>query len=377
MTPELESADAERGIAQGFEGYARESRGPGVRNTVVVLPSVICSGVVAESIADAVPEATVTPHDHGCGQIGADKDQTRRTLLNVSENPNVAGVVVVGLGCETLDSEALAADLSLPVRQTAIQTAGGTDEAIEEGIAAAEELVADAREQGSHREQFDLSDLTLGVTVSDLADSTVESVTPAVGALIRRVVDAGGRVVVGGLGPLVPHADSADDLTADAETADALRDALERHRDEAPPTPLRRSAGDRDPTDVSLLWDREPLVDVLAYGEKADHDAGVAVVGSMGGFEETSTALTAAGAQVVVHGTADGIPTGHPVVPVLKVTGDPDTAAALADDIDVDAPSASPDELVEGVLATADGQETAAEGHGLTSFAISRAGPSL
>jgi len=370
MTPAMEPAAR-------FAGYAREDRQPGVRNTVVILPSVICSGVVAESIADAVPEATVTPHDHGCGQIGADKDQTRRTLLHVSENPNVAGVVVVGLGCETLDSEALAADLSVPVRQTAIQTAGGTDEAIEAGVAAAEELVDEARESERRRERFDLSEMTLGVTVSDLTDSTVETVNPAVGALVRRVVDAGGRVVVGGLGGLVPHVDRAEDLAADAETAEALRDAIQRHRDETPPTPLRRAADEWDVTDVSLLWDRDPVVDVLAYGETADHDAGVAVVESVGGFEETATALAAAGAQVVVHGTADGIPTGHPVVPVLKVTGDPDTAAALADDIDVDAAAAGPDDLVDAVAEAADGAETAPERHGLTSFAISRAGPSL
>jgi len=370
MTPEMDAT-------QGFEGYARDERAPGVRNTVVVLPSVICSGVVAESIAERVPEATVTPHDHGCGQIGADKDQTRRTLRHVSENPNVAGVVVVGLGCETLDSEALAADLSVPVRQTAIQTAGGTDEAIEEGIAAAAELVPDAREGETKHEQFTLADLTLGVTVSDLADSTVETVNPAVGALVRRVVDAGGRVVVGGFESLAPHADSATALTVDAQTADALRGALERHPQQGRPTPLRRSAGERDPTDIALLWDHDPLVDVLAYGETATHDSGVAVVGSTGGFEETATALAASGAQIVVHGTADGVPTGHPVVPVLKLTGDPGTAAALADDIDIDASSAGTDDLVNAVLATADGAETAAERHGLTSFAVSRAGPSL
>ena len=94
-------------------------------------------------------------------------------------------------------------------------------------------------------------------------------------------------------------------------------------------------------------------------------------------FEETATALAAAGAQVVVHGTADGIPTGHPVVPVLKATGDPGTAAALADDVDVDAATADEGALLDAVLDVASGTPTAAEGHGLTAFAVSRSGPSL
>jgi altronate dehydratase large subunit len=62
---------------------------------------------------------------------------------------------------------------------------------------------------------------------------------------------------------------------------------------------------------------------------------------------------------------------------VLKVTGDPGTAAALPNDVDVDATTASPDDLLEWVLDVADGAETCAESHGLTEFAITRIGPSM
>ncbi|MFC6730753.1 altronate dehydratase, partial [Natronoarchaeum mannanilyticum] len=93
--------------------------------------------------------------------------------------------------------------------------------------------------------------------------------------------------------------------------------------------------------------------------------------------EEAATALAAAGASVVVHVTADGVPTGHPVVPVLKVTGDGATAEALADDIDLDARAADADAVLDELVRVAGGERTASEDHGLTSFAISRVGPSL
>ncbi|MFC7028554.1 hydrolase [Halomicroarcula sp. GCM10025710] len=115
----------------------------------------------------------------------------------------------------------------------------------------------------------------------------------------------------------------------------------------------------------------------MQNGERATAPRGLTVVDAPSRFEEATTALAAAGASLVVHVTADGIPTGHPVVPVLKVTGDAETASALATDIDIDARTADADDVLERLAAVADGELTATERHGLTKFAISRIGPSL
>lgn len=367
MTPQVSEST--------LTGFVRDGRPPGVRNHVLVLPSVICSGDVAEAIADRVPRAVCAPHDHGCGQIGADKDQTRRTLVHVAENPNVAGVVLVGLGCETLDSESLAADVDVPVRRTTIQDAGGTDAAIEAGQAAAEALLA--RERASERRPVEPSALTLGVVVSDQADSTVRNVHPAIGRAVRTVLDSGGRVLVAGIEALLPHLDSVGSVSIDAATADALAESLRGRRERSPPSRSQVDGADRSLDAVTALWDHEPVSDVLEYGERPSSESGFALIDSGPGFEEAATALAAAGAQVVVHGTADGIPTGHPIVPVLKVTGSAETADALRGDIDVDASDDGDDSVVEAVRATADGEATAGEEHGLETFAISRSGPSL
>ncbi|MFD1634368.1 UxaA family hydrolase, partial [Haloplanus ruber] len=140
------SDDASEPLSAPLEAYARDD-GVGVRNRVLVVPSVICSHIVAQRIADAVDRAVCAPHDHGCAQIGADHEQTERTLLNVTRNPNVAGATVVGLGCEHLQSGPFAeriADHDVPVREAAIQDVGGSDACIEVGTEATRDLATAA-----------------------------------------------------------------------------------------------------------------------------------------------------------------------------------------------------------------------------------------
>jgi altronate dehydratase large subunit len=364
------TSEARTRAVETFDGYVRDGRRTGVRNHVLVLPSVICSSIVAESIASAVPEAICASHDHGCGQIGGDKRQTRQTLVHTAENPNVAGVVVVGLGCETLDSQDIADDLSVPVRHTAIQTAGGTQAAIDEGTKAARELVEQAG--GGDRSPVDLGELTLGVATSDVSTSTVQTVHPLVGDLCRRVLDAGGRVVVGATDALAADG-QATDLTADDAVAARLADLREMVR----AGPSSTADGSVSTADLKELFADEPIREVVPYGDRTALDSGVAVVETPSVFEETATGLVAAGAQVIVHGTAAGIPTGHPLAPVVKVSADSGTVAAIPDDIDVDATEAQSDTLARRTRAVASGEPTATENHRLAPFAITRSGPSL
>lgn len=360
-----------------FEGYRRPDGRIGVRNRVLVLPSVICSHVVAETIAERGDRTVAAPHDHGCGQLGADNEQTEAVLRGVAANPNVAGTVVVGLGCEEVQSGAVAAAIEergLPVREVAIQDAGGTDECVERGVAAARELAeyvdAATADRGS------LGDLTVGV-VGDLADSSVERAQPLVGELLDRVLAAGGRAVVAGSERFVAHPkETRDRATAAAsEGVDAL---FERHADH--PARATRVAADAAEkgfeASAGLLGDA-PISEVVPYGEQPTTDSGVAIVDAPSRFEEAATALAAAGAHIVVHVTADGVPAGHPIVPVLKVSGDEETVASLPADVDVDATTATTADLVDRVLRTAGGDRVCPERHGLTEFAITRIGPSI
>ncbi|WP_254546851.1 UxaA family hydrolase [Halomarina pelagica] len=372
---DLESAPE----AGQFEGFERPDGSVGVRNAVLVLPSVICSHVVADRIADAVPEAVSTPHGHGCAQIGSDNDQTRRTFLGLGSNPNVAGTVVVGLGCEVLQSEDVAARLAerdVPVRELSIQGVGGTDECVEEGVRHVRDLRRVARETA--RTRAHLGDLTVGVVSSDLDDSTVGEADPLVGRLVEAVVEAGGRVVVAGNERLTAHPDAARAAAATDAVADAMDALFARHRGyPAKATRVAAEASGMAFEDATRSWGGLPVNEVVDYGDRVTVDSGVAVLDAPSRFEEAATGLAAAGAQLVVHVTADGIPAGHPVVPVVKVSGDAATVDALAEDIDVDARRVDGATFRERLLAVADGAPSRAERHGLTQFAITRVGPSM
>ena len=260
----------------GFEPVDRGERGVGVRDRVLVLPSVICSRAVADRIADRVPGAVSAPHDHGCGQIAADAAQTRRAFLGIGTNPNVAGTVVVGLGCESIQSDDVAAALAerdVPVREVAIQDAGGTDACVEAGVEAAEDLRA-----ADPPADPDLSDLTVGIVSGDLTDSTRGVADPLVGAFVDDLVDAGGRAVVAGSERVAAHPDAAAESAASEEVADSLRAVADRQRDRpARATRVSAAADEVDFTVATRAWGSGPLGDVLDYGERAT-EPGVSVV---------------------------------------------------------------------------------------------------
>lgn len=366
-------------IPSELASVVRDDGQIGVRNRVLVLPSVICSHVVAERIADQVPSAVGTPHDHGCAQLGSDIDQTKRTFCNLATNPNIAGTVMVGLGCEGVQSDDVAAELDqrdVPVREVAIQDVGGTDECIDAGTELTRELAVSQSLPDSPN-RVSLSDLTVGVVASDLRDSTTDVAEPIVGEFVDDLVAAGGRAILAGTERFVAHPDAAR-----AQTAPAARDGLEalmnRHRERpAKVTRLRRTADVKSfESLVDVIADRK-VEEVVQYGSQTTISDGVALLDSPSEFAEAATGLVAAGAQLIVHVTADGVTTGHPLAPVIKVSADETTAAALPDDIDIDARSADSESLRDRVLAVANGERCCAEKHGVTEFAITRVGPSM
>ena len=374
------TTDGSRSLGpETFTGFRRDDGRIGVRNRVLVVPSVICSHIVAERITEASERAVCTPHDHGCAQIGADHEQTERTLLNLTRNPNVAGTTVVGLGCEHLQSGAFADRIAaegVPVRETAIQDAGGSDACIEEGIDATRELTRTTLTDD--RTDATLDDLTVGIVSSDLDRSTREIADPIVGETVDALLDAGARVVVAGTERLAAHPDAAAARGATDAITEDIRAACER--DAAQPGSAQRvarHAADAEFESILGTWGSARIDEFVPYGGRATLDEGLALIDAPSRFEEAATALAAAGASIIVHVTADGIPTGHPVVPVLKVTGDETTAEALAADIDIDARTVESAEILDELVRVAAGGSTAAEEHGLIKFAINRVGPSL
>ena len=109
-----------------FMGYRRADGKAGIRNHVLILPAVVCANRVARGIADMVSGAVWVEHQNGCTQLGADLELSKRVLVAHGTHPNVFGVVVVGLGCETLRAQAVAEEIRVacpdkPVKLVIIQ----------------------------------------------------------------------------------------------------------------------------------------------------------------------------------------------------------------------------------------------------------------
>src|SRR4029079_14857845 len=126
----------------GFLGYRRPDGRVGTRNHVLVVPTVICSSVVAERVAAAAaPIGTALPHLAGCGQLGPDMRVTHETLAAYCAHPNVGAVLVVALGCEQVVAQALADAArrhGKPAAVVAIQSEGGTVRTTAKGVALAQ-----------------------------------------------------------------------------------------------------------------------------------------------------------------------------------------------------------------------------------------------
>ena len=119
-----------------FMGYRRPNGTVGVRNHVLVLPTVICSARTALRIANRIPGAVAFYHEHGCGHLVPDYLRTKRTLIGHGTNPNVASVLVVGLGCEQVTAQEVAEGIAASgkrVEVLVIQECGGIRKTIKMG----------------------------------------------------------------------------------------------------------------------------------------------------------------------------------------------------------------------------------------------------
>jgi altronate dehydratase len=149
--------------APELRGFRRADGSFGVRNQVLVLPSVVCATQVARQIASAEGAIGIV-HQHGCLHVGDDLLHTEDELLGTATNPDVGAALVVSLGCETLRGKRLAAAIGergQTVELVGIQAAGGSERAVTEGRAAAARMGAALAAQ--EREPMATRDLVVGI----------------------------------------------------------------------------------------------------------------------------------------------------------------------------------------------------------------------
>ena len=385
-----------------FLGYRRADGRVGTRNHVLVVPTVICASVVAERIAAAAaPIATALPHLAGCGQLGPDMRLTHDTLAAYCGHPNVGAVLVVALGCEQVIAQRLAdaaRRAGKPAEILAIQSEGGTVRTTAKGIEIVRAMAA--RLAGEPREWCEANGLILSLKCGGSDYTSGLASNPTLGRVADRLVDLGGSAVLGEIAEIM----GAEHLLASRATRPAtsamLIQVITRVEMEAralgldirgtQPSPGNIRGGLTTIEEKSLGathkgGERAPLEDVVGYAAPIRRK-GLTVMDTPGLDVESVTGMVGGGAQVVVFTTGLGTPTGNPIAPVIKITGNARTARQMADNIDLDVSGimddtetldASADRLFDEILAVASGRPTAAETLGHREFAIHRRNPTI
>jgi altronate dehydratase large subunit len=381
-----------------FQAYLRPDGRAGIRNHLLVLPSVFCANVAAERIAEAVPGAVALSHPYGCAQL--DADRVADTLASIGAHPNVGATLVIGLGCEVVQADALAnriAATGQTVEVLSIQREGGTLKTIASGRELAQKLAAHLAAQ--RRRMVSLSKLVLATECGGSDATSGLAANPVVGVVADRVAAVGGTVILSETAELMGAEHILARRAANAgvgrqivEMVSAVeRETLRLGVDlrAAQPSPGNVAGGLTTIEEKSLgciyKAGSSAVQGVLAYAEPPP-GPGLYVMDTPGHDGESVTGMVAGGAQIVIFSTGRGTPLGAPVAPVIKLTANPRTARSMADHIDFSAAGVITGEttvekageaLWAFLLRTLEGQETATEILGHREFAITRAGPSV
>jgi altronate dehydratase large subunit len=386
----------------GFLGYRRPDGRIGVRNYVLVVPTVICSTVVCERIAAARPNDIVAlPHLAGCGQIGPDRTMTQETLLAYCGHPNVGAVLVVALGCEQIIAQELAEAArraGKPTEIVAIQALGGTPATIARGTEVALSM-ADAIAD-TQRTACDVASLVLSLKCGGSDYTSGLAANPALGRVADRLVAFGGSAVLGEVAEIMGAEHLLAARAARPAVATQLIRLIDRVEGEAialgldirgtQPSPGNIRGGLTTIEEKSLGavhkgGEHTPLEEVVPYAARVTRP-GLTVMDTPGLDVESVTGMVGGGAQVVVFTTGLGTPTGNPIAPVIKITGNAQTARRMTDNIDLDVSGVLTDSedldvaagrLLDEILAVCSGKRVAAEVLGHREFAIHRRNPTI
>ncbi len=380
-----------------FLGYRRGDGRVGVRNHVLILSTVVCANEVASRIKRRIPSTVVGVHPFGCAMLGVDLEQFRRTLVGIANHPNVGAVLVVGLGCEQIDAPSLAKEITggdKIAEAMVIQECGGVQGAVRRGLQAVRQIQGVlARDEPV---ACPVSELIMATECGGSDFSSGLTANPAIGFVSDRLIELGGTVILSETAEIIGAEHLLAARAINKGVARGIQRIVERVEENARragtdirganPSPGNIRGGITTIEEKSLgciyKAGTKPVQGVVEYAESIG-GKGLWIMDTPGQDVESITGMVAGGAQIVVFSTGLGTPVGCPIAPVIKITGNPETARSMKSHIDIDAGLILKGRgTIEGVgerifrllVEVASGKRTKAERLGHGELAINRIG---
>jgi altronate hydrolase len=346
-----------------FEGYVRDDGRVGTRNVLLVLATVNCSATVVKRIGEAfrkrvdlssfpsVDGLVSLSHQHGCSfrADGPGMDILRRTLGGYARHPNVAGTLVVGLGCEDNQVQAFLESAGLMpserLRTLVIQEAGGTAATIAAGVRVLEQMLPAAAV--ARRQPVSASRLVVGLQCGGSDGFSAITANPALGAAADLLVAQGGTVLLSE----TPEIYGAEQILlrraarpATAEKLVRLLEWWEQHASaDRGSLDNNPSAGNKEGGLTTILekslgavakGGSSPLQDVVAYAEPVGRP-GLVFMDSPGYDPVSATGQVASGANLICFTTGRGSCFGCAPVPSIKLATNTPLFERMAGDMDL------------------------------------------
>jgi (2R)-sulfolactate sulfo-lyase subunit beta len=379
-----------------FRGWRRENGRVGVRNHVVILPLDDLSNAACEAVANNIKGTLAIPHAYGRLQFGEDLALHFRTLIGTGSNPNVAAVVVIGIedGWTKRVVDGIA-KTGKPVTGFGIEGTGdiGT-------IAKASRVAKDYLQWASElpQEECGIADLWVSTKCGESDTTTGLASCPAVGNMYDKLIPKGIYGVFGETSEITGGEHLAKARAATPEIGEKWYKVWKAYQDDVIEAHKTDDLSDSQPTKGNIagglttieekaLGNLEKIgrqcryIDVLEPAEAPAKGPGLYYMDTSSAAAECVTLMAAAGYAVHTFPTGQGNVIGNPIVPVIKITGNPRTIRTMPEHIDVDVSGVlrrdmtleqAGDALIAMIMRTANGRLTAAEALGHREFSLTK-----
>ncbi len=362
-------------------GFRRPDGRYGIRNHVIVLPVDDISNAAAEGVASLIRGTMALPHAYGRLQFGEDLELTFRTLAGIGRNPNIAAAVIIGIEPKWTDR------IVKEIKKTGKPVAGfsierhGDLKTIEMASRKAKEFVQYATEL--QREPFPVKKLCMSTKCGESDTTTGLASCPTVGRSFERLIKGGATLIFGETSELTGGEDIIESRCVSPRVRAGFRDMFDDY------TNLITSQGvdllGSQPTEGNIRGglttiEEKAMGNIQKIGrcrvnsvlEPAvePRGAGLHFMDSSSAAGEMVTLCGAAGSVVHFFPTGQGNVIGNPIVPVIKLSGNPLTVETMSEHIDVDVTGIlrmemtldqAADHALEVLQRTINGRLTAAE----------------